>query len=190
MSKLRVAVLASGSGTLFQYLGEHADELQIDIVGLITDADVPAGNRAITLGIPVSVIPMLDDRVKWDQELATELSKLKPGLIVSAGFMRILGPIVLRFYQGRIINTHPAMLPMFPGAHAVRDAFAANVSSTGATIHFVDAGMDTGEIIAQAPVNLEPGDTQESLHERIKQVERKLLVQVVRDIVSGKVVLK
>jgi phosphoribosylglycinamide formyltransferase-1 len=190
VSKLRVAVLASGSGTLFQYLAEHAAELEVEIVGLITDAEVPAGDRAEALGIPVTVVPMLTDRVKWDQELATELSKLKPGLIVSAGFMRILGPIVLRFYQGRIINTHPAMLPMFPGAHAVHDALTAKVSSTGATVHFVDAGMDTGEVIAQAPVKVEPGDTQDLLHERIKQVERKLLVQVVRDIVSGKVVLK
>jgi phosphoribosylglycinamide formyltransferase-1 len=190
VSKLRVAVLASGSGTLFQYLAEHAPELEVEIVGLITDAEVPAGDRAIALGIPVTVVPMLTDRVKWDQELATELSKLKPGLIVSAGFMRILGPIVLRFYQGRIINTHPAMLPLFPGAHAVHDALAAKVSSTGATVHFVDAGMDTGVVIAQAPVKVEPGDTQDLLHERIKQVERKLLVQVVRDIVSGEVVLK
>ena len=190
MSKLRVAVLASGSGTLFQSLADHAGELEIEIVGLITDGEVPAVARAHALGIPVTVVPMLADRVKWDQELATELSKLKPAVIVSAGFMRILGPIVLRFYQGRIINTHPAMLPKFPGAHAVRDALAAKVSSTGATVHFVDSGMDTGEIIAQAPVNVEPDDTEELLHERIKQVERTLLVQVVRDIVSGKVVLK
>jgi phosphoribosylglycinamide formyltransferase-1 len=186
----RVVVLASGTGTLFTALANQADQIGIQIVGLITDSQVPACERAQELGIPVTVVPFLEDRVKWDQNLATELSRLKPALIISAGFMKILGPVVLRFHQGKIINTHPALLPNFPGAHAVRDALAAGVSETGATIHFVDKGVDTGEVIAQVRVKVEPGDTQDSLHERIKQAERELLVATVGDIALGKVTLK
>jgi phosphoribosylglycinamide formyltransferase-1 len=186
----RVVVLASGTGTLFTALAKQADQIGIEIVGLITDAQVPACERARELGIPITVVPLLEDRVKWDQNLATELSRLKPSLIVSAGFMKILGPVVLRFHQGKIINTHPALLPNFPGAHAVRDALAAGVTETGTTIHFVDKGIDTGEVIAQTRVKVEPGDTEESLHERIKQAERELLVATVKDIVQGKVTLR
>ncbi len=190
MPNFRVVVLASGTGTLFTALAKQADQIGIEIVGLITDAQVPACERARELGIPITVVPLLEDRVKWDQNLATELSRLKPSLIVSAGFMKILGPVVLRFHQGKVINTHPALLPNFPGAHAVRDALAAGVTETGTTIHFVDKGIDTGEVIAQTRVKVEPGDTKESLHERIKQAERELLVATVKDIVQGKVTLR
>ena len=190
MPNFRVVVLASGTGTLFTALAKRAEEIGIQIVGLVTDSEVPACDRARELGIPVSIVPLLEDRVKWDQNLATELSRLKPSLIVSAGFMKILGSVVLRFHQGKIINTHPALLPSFPGAHAVRDALAAGVSETGATIHFIDRGVDTGEVIAQARVKVEPGDTEETLHERIKEVERELLVVTVSDIAQGKVALK
>lgn len=190
MPNFRVVVLASGNGTLFTALAKQADQIGIQIVGLVTDAEVPACDRARELGIPVSIVPLLKDRVKWDQNLATEISRLKPSLIVSAGFMKILGPVVLRFYQGKIINTHPALLPSFPGAHAVRDALAAGVTETGSTIHFVDKGVDTGEVIAQARVKVESSDTEESLHERIKEVERELLVATVSDIAQGKVNLK
>ena len=127
------------------------------------------------------------DRSMWDQTLATELSRLKPELIVSAGFMKILGPKVLENYLGRIINTHPALLPLFPGAHAVRDALEAGVSVTGATVHFVDEGIDTGQIITSQQVMVEPDDTEALLHERIKVVERELLIAVVRDIANGKI---
>ena len=190
MPNFRVVVLASGAGSLFTALANHADQIEIQIVGLISEAEVPACDRARELGIPVTVVPFVEDRVKWDQNLATELSRLKPSLIVSAGFMKILGPVVLRFHQGKIINTHPALLPAFPGGHAVRDALAAGVLETGATIHFIDKGVDTGEVIAQSVVKVEPGDTEEVLHERIKRVERDLLVATVSDIVQGKVALK
>ncbi len=190
MPNFRVVVLASGTGTLFTALAKSANDIGIQIVGLITDKEVPACDRARELDIPVTVIPFEKDRVKWDQNLATELSRLKPSLIVSAGFMKILGPVVLRFFQGKIINTHPALLPNFPGGHAVRDALLAGVSETGATIHFVDKGVDTGEVIAQAVVKVEPGDTEDVLHERIKQVERDLLISTVSEIVQGKVTLK
>lgn len=129
------------------------------------------------------------DRIAWDQSLATELRRLKPELIISAGFMKILGQEVLASYIGRIINTHPALLPLFPGAHAVRDALQAGVSETGATVHFVDAGIDTGQVITQQQVMVEPDDTEALLHERIKVVEREILVRVVRDIANGKIML-
>jgi phosphoribosylglycinamide formyltransferase-1 len=127
------------------------------------------------------------DRSIWDQKLVTELGRLKPELIVSAGFMKILGPKVLENYLGRIINTHPALLPLFPGAHAVRDALEAGATVTGATVHFVDEGIDTGQIITSQQVMVEPDDTEALLHERIKVVERELLISVVREIASGKI---
>lgn len=189
MPNLRVAVLASGSGTLFEALALRADEIGVEIVGLVTDAKVAAGDRAAALNIPVTVIPMSAVRADWDLSLATQLMRLKPELIVSAGFMKILGPKVLESYLGRIINTHPALLPLFPGAHAVREALEAGVSETGATVHFVDAGIDTGQIIAQQQVMVEPDDTEALLHERIKVVEREILVRVVRDIANGNIEL-
>ena len=189
MPNLRVVVLASGTGTLFEALAIRADEIGIEIVGLVTDAKVAACDRAAALNIPVTVIPMSVDRIAWDQSLATELRRLKPELIISAGFMKILGQEVLASYMGRIINTHPALLPLFPGAHAVRDALQAGVSETGATVHFVDAGIDTGQVILQQQVMVEPDDTEALLHERIKVVEREILVRVVRDIANGKIML-
>lgn len=189
MPNLRVVVLASGAGTLFEALAIRADEIGIEIVGLVTDAKVTACDRAVALNIPVTVVPMSVDRISWDQALATELRRLQPELIISAGFMKILGKEVLASYVGRIINTHPALLPLFPGAHAVRDALQAGVSETGATVHFVDAGIDTGQIIVQQQVMVEPNDTEALLHERIKVVEREILVRVVRDIANGKIML-
>ena len=189
MPNLRVVVLASGAGTLFEALALRADEIGIEVVGLVTDAKVAACDRAASLNIPVTVIPMVTDRAEWDLCLEAELKRLQSELIVSAGFMKILGPKVLESYLGRIINTHPALLPLFPGAHAVRDAVAAGVLEAGATVHFVDAGIDTGQIIVQQQVMVEPDDTEELLHERIKVVERELLVRVVRDIANGNIAL-
>ena len=187
MPNLRVVVLASGTGTLFEALANRANEIGIEVVGLIADAKVAACERAISLDIPVTVLPMNVDRSTWDERLATELNRLKPELIVSAGFMKILGPKVLENYLGRIINTHPALLPLFPGAHAVRDALKARVTVTGATVHFVDEGIDTGKIITSQQVRVEPDDTEALLHERIKVVERELLIAVVRDFANGNI---
>lgn len=187
MPKLRVVVLASGSGTLFEALANQANEIGIEIVSLISDNHVAAGDRAASLKIPVAVVRLETDRDTWDRNLARELTMINPDLIVSAGFMKILGPKVLAEFAGKIINTHPAFLPHFPGAHAVRDALQAGVISTGATIHFVDAGVDTGQIIAQQQVMVKPDDTEATLHERIKVIERELLVNVVRDIAKGNI---
>jgi phosphoribosylglycinamide formyltransferase-1 len=120
------------------------------------------------------------DRAQWDAELAVAIAAHNPDWVVSAGFMRILGPEVLAQFPNRIVNTHPALLPSFPGAHAVADALAYGVTVTGCTVHLVDAGVDTGPVLAQQAVSVKVDDTEESLHERIKSVERELLVEVVQ----------
>jgi len=185
VSNPRIVVLASGAGSLFRSLIDARASLGIDIVGLISDAQVPAVDIAHDSGIPAFVIPVGSDRAQWNSDLASQLRSLAPDLIVSAGFMRVLGRTVVDEFEGRIINTHPALLPLFPGAHGVRDALAAGVKVTGTTVHFVDAGVDTGRIIAQAEVPVLDGDTETSLHERIKVQERALLVEVVGEIVRG-----
>ena len=113
------------------------------------------------------------------------LADAAPDLVVSAGFMRLVGPAVLDAFGGRLINTHPALLPAFPGAHAVRDALAAGVAVTGATVHLVDAGLDTGPVLAQREVAVHAGDDEARLHERIKDVERELLVETVAALVTA-----
>ena len=125
-------------------------------------------------------MPLGPDRGAWDEQLAEVVAAAEPDLVVSAGFMKILGPAFLDRFEGVTINTHPAILPSFPGAHAVRDALAYGVKVTGSTVHFVDAGVDTGAIIAQQPVTVAPDDTEDSLHEKIKAVERELIVSVLR----------
>ncbi len=184
MNEFRIAVLASGSGTLFQALIDQQSNHQGTLVGLVTDVDCPAIQRAKSSGIPVTKVSLNSNRDAWDFELAQTLTKLNPDLIVSAGFMKILGPRVLTELRGKIINTHPALLPKFPGAHAVADTLAAGEKVSGSTIHFVDEGVDTGQIIMQKEVEILPSDTIQTLHERIKQVEKELLVQVVKQFVS------
>jgi len=182
----RVVILASGSGTLAQAIFDaRENELtNADIVAVISDkADSQVLDRALSASVESFVIPMLPDRAEWDRELETLLAALKPDLVVSAGFMRILSPkIVERF---RVINSHPSLLPLFPGAHAVRDALAAGATQTGTTIHWVDAGLDTGEIIAQEQLEILDTDTEESLHERIKILERGLIVATIAQILSN-----
>ncbi len=176
----RIVILASGSGTLAQAIFDaHATgKISADIVAVISDQkDAAVLQRAERAKIETFTIPMLADRGEWDRELETLIAALRPDLVISAGFMRILSHRITEKF--RIINSHPALLPAFPGAHAVRDALAAGVSETGTTIHWVDAGIDTGPIIAQEKVKVLPGDTEESLHERIKIVERGLIVATI-----------
>src|SRR5690606_34469341 len=118
-----------------------------------------------------------------------EIQAASPDLVVSAGLMRILPGRLVRALSPNLINTHPALLPLFPGAHAVRDALAAGASETGLTVHVIDEGVDTGPIIRQARVRIRPGEAEDDLHERIKQVERPLLIDVVRDIAEGRISL-
>jgi phosphoribosylglycinamide formyltransferase-1 len=182
-SRARVAVLLSGTGSLCAALLDAADDptFPADVVAVGSDRDAEGLEHARRRGLPTFVCALADhpDRSAWDRSLAAELSAFAPDLVVSAGFMKIVGPAVLNAFGGRLINTHPALLPAFPGAHAVRDALAAGATVTGATVHVVDAGVDTGPVLAQREVAVLPGDDEARLHERIKHVERQLLVETV-----------
>ena len=173
----RVLILASGAGSLAQAIID-AVELDIEIVALISDSvQAHVLQRAHDAGIETQVVPMKENRDMWNVEIIEKTAYYKPDLVVSAGFMRILPPdFVNRFPT---INTHPALLPDFPGAHAVRDALAAGVSVSGSTVHWVDAGVDTGPIITQMEVPVLPNDDEARLHERIKKVERGLIVATI-----------
>ncbi|GAB2506406.1 phosphoribosylglycinamide formyltransferase [Corynebacterium atrinae] len=178
-TRLNVVVLVSGSGTLLQSLLDNQDDsYRVSLV--IADVQCPALDRAEGAGVDTRVVELDGDRAAWNITLADAIAEGHPDLIVSAGFMKILGAGVLDRFGGRIINTHPALLPSFPGAHAVRDALAHGVKVTGSTVHFIDAGVDTGPIIAQQAVSIKPGEDEDSLHERIKQIERQLIVSVLK----------
>ena len=177
-----VVVLVSGAGTNLQALidasADPAYGVRIAAVG--ADRDGIAGlDRARAAGIPSFVCRVADfsSRADWDAALADQLDSYASAFVVSAGFMKLLGPQTLGRHT--VVNTHPALLPAFPGAHAVRDALAYGVTLTGTTCHLVDAGVDTGPIIEQHAVAVEPDDTEESLHERIKVIERRMLVDIV-----------
>ena len=177
-----IVVLVSGSGTLLQALVDASLDpaygVRILAVGADRD-DIEGLRRAERAGIETFVCRVADfpDRVAWDVALAAEIAARAPDLVVTAGFMKLLGPATLGGWT--ILNTHPALLPSFPGAHAVRDALAHGVKVTGTTAHLVDAGIDTGPILAQRAVEVLDDDTEDSLHERIKVVERELLVDLV-----------
>ena len=176
----RIVVLASGAGTLLQALLDSSF-VAPSIVAVGSDVpDCGALVRARAAGVPAFCVQpsSFSTRDEWNAALLAELESCTPDLVLSAGFMRLIGPSVLDAFPGRIINTHPALLPSFPGAHGVRDALAYGVKVTGCTVHLVDAGVDTGEIIAQKAVDVLPTDDESSLHERIKALERSLLVEV------------
>lgn len=180
----RVVVLVSGSGTLLASLLEATATpcYPAEVVAVGADRPGIAGlQRAERAGLPVFAVPLRDglDRESWDRALTAAVAEHEPDLVVCTGFMKILGPAFLERFAGRTLNTHPALLPAFPGMHAVADALAHGVRVSGATVHLVDSGMDTGPILAQQPVEVLPEDTAERLHERIKVVERRLLVDVV-----------
>ncbi|MDR6908643.1 phosphoribosylglycinamide formyltransferase-1 [Rhodococcus fascians] len=179
----RVVVLASGTGSLLQSLvaATTAEDYPARIVAVGVDRECAAARHADDAAIPHFRIGLRDfaDRAAWDEALTDAALGFEPDLIVTAGFMKILGPRFLDAFAGRIVNTHPALLPSFPGAHAVRDALDRGVKLTGSTVHLVDSGVDTGPILAQEAVPVLDGDDEAALHERIKTVERRLLVDVI-----------
>jgi phosphoribosylglycinamide formyltransferase-1 len=183
---MKIAILASGTGSLARaVLSAWRDgQLQLEIVGLIADRECPALDLADDFSVPKLLVDYksFPDRAAWNLALAQNFAQLSPDLFVSLGFMRILPPEIVFNY--RIINTHPALLPAFPGAHAVRDALAAGAGITGSTVHWVDSGVDTGKVIAQRQVPILPADTEELLHERIKIVERSLIVETLKSMSS------
>lgn len=180
----RVVVLVSGSGTLLQALLDAATDAAYPARVVAVGADRPGIEglaRAESKGVPTFAVALRDhpDRDTWNAALTKAVAEHEPDLVVSAGFMKILGPAFLDGVGCPMINTHPALLPSFPGTHGVADALAYGVKVTGATVHLVDAGVDTGPVLAQSPVLVEPGDTVGSLHERIKIEERRMLVETV-----------
>lgn len=185
MPTTRLVVLASGAGSILQALLDAGADLCVVAVG--ADRPAPALRRATAAGLPTFVVAPAEhpDRESWDQALAEATAAYDPHFVVCAGFMRILGSGFLSRFAGRVVNTHPALLPAFPGAHAVRDALAYGVKVTGATVHLVDAGLDTGPVVAQEPVPVLPEDDEALLHERIKVVERRLLVVALRRLARG-----
>ena len=189
-SARRIVVLVSGAGSnLAALLTAHADaSYGARVVGVVSDKP-GAGALALArvAGMPTAAIAPSDfaDRAGWDRGLTEAVGVFRPDLVVSAGFMRILGARFLDRFPGRVLNTHPALLPSFPGAHGVRDALSYGVLVTGATLHVVDAGVDSGPIVAQVAVAVEPDDDEASLHERIKVAERVLLVEWVGRIARG-----
>lgn len=185
----RLIVMASGSGTLLQALLDAAQEpsYPAHVVAVISDRrDSQALRRAVDRGVAAHAVVLADfaDRAGWDLALTATVADGQPDLIVLAGFMKILSPGFLQRFPGRVINSHPALLPAFPGAHAVRDALIAGVPVTGASVIWVDEGVDTGEVIAQREVPVVDQDDESSLHERIKVAERDMLVHVVADLVA------
>lgn len=173
-SGISVAVLVSGSGTLLQAILDNQGQYRVDLV--VADVECAGLDRARAAGIRAEVVALDGDRDEWNGRLAETVAAVNPDVVVSAGFMKILGQKFLDRFEGSLINTHPALLPAFPGAHAVRDALAYGVKITGTTVHYIDAGVDTGEIIAQRAVDVRHGESEEELHERIKVEERELIV--------------
>jgi phosphoribosylglycinamide formyltransferase-1 len=185
----RAVVLISGTGTLLQALIDagQAPDYGVQIVAVGADRPGIAGlDRATAAGIPTFVQAVADhpSRTDWDRALAAEVSAYAPDLVISAGFMKLVGPAFLAQFGGRMINTHPALLPAFPGLHGPRDALAYGVKITGATVFLVDAGVDTGVILAQQAVPVRDDDTVEVLHERIKIAERDLLVDITHQLAT------
>jgi len=186
----RLVVLVSGTGTNLQALLDASAEPSFGAVVAAVGADrvgIEGLARAERAGIPTFTRRLADypDRAGWDRALTDAVSSYRPDLVVSAGFMKLVGPAFLAAYGGRFINTHPALLPAFPGVHGVRDALDYGVKVTGCTVFMVDAGTDTGPVIAQAAVPVRDDDDVALLHERVKVAERALLVDTVRAMASS-----
>jgi formyltetrahydrofolate-dependent phosphoribosylglycinamide formyltransferase len=183
---VRLVLLASGGGTTLQAI---LDDLQLRGQVVAAGTDVPgcaAMQRAAAAGVPTFTVALREhrDRDAWNEALSDGIAEHEPDLVVLAGFMRILGPkVVGRF---RIVNTHPALLPAFPGAHAVRDALAAGATTSGVTVHWVDEGVDTGPVIAQVVVPVQPDDDEDTLRARIQAAEKPLYVQAIRELTESR----
>jgi phosphoribosylglycinamide formyltransferase 1 len=185
----RLVVLVSGSGTLLQALIDACQDpaYGAQVVAVGSDRpDIQGLERAVRAGVPTFVQAVSDhpSRADWDRALTVEVAAYQPDLVISAGFMKLVGEEFLARFQGRMINTHPALLPSFPGIHGPRDALAYGVKITGATVFLVDSGVDSGVILDQRAVPVEEDDTAETLHERIKIVERTMLVAITHQLAT------
>ena len=179
---MRIVVLVSGTGSNLQAVLDAvaAGELDVEIAAVGADRNATYGiERAAAAGYETFVVNFKDYPVRadWNRALTEKVASYNPDVVLSSGFMRIVDEHFINTFEGRYVNTHPALLPSFPGAHGVRDALAYGVKVTGCTVHIADAGVDTGPILAQAAVEVLDGDTEETLHERIKVQERRLLIE-------------
>lgn len=184
---LRLVVLVSGSGTNFADLLERtrAGRVPAEIIAVGADRECGGIGLAREAGLQTFVEPFEAPRDAWSERIADRIAAFEPDVIVLSGFMRLLSPGVVARFEPAILNTHPAYLPEFPGAHGVRDALAAGATQSGASVIIVDSGVDTGPVLAQQRVPVLPEDTQDTLHDRIKLVERDLLASVIADIADG-----
>ncbi len=192
---MKVVVLVSGRGSNLQSLLDAIDagRCEASVVAVISDrAAAPALALAHARGIATEVVNPSDypDRTTWDAALARAVATYAPELVVLAGFMRILEASMLQRFAGRMVNVHPALLPAFPGRDAPAQAVAKRVSLSGCTVHLVDAGVDSGPILAQAAVPVLPADDAVTLHERIQRAEHWLLPAVIQAIANGSIVLE
>jgi phosphoribosylglycinamide formyltransferase-1 len=190
----RIVVLISGSGTNMDALigACQRGDVPARVVAVVADRDCEGLRLAEKRDVPTLVVEPggFETRDKWNEALRDEVAERDPDLVVSAGFMRLLAPVFVDAFEGRLINLHPSLLPSFPGPHGVRDALAAGVRVTGSTVHFIDNDVDHGPIILQRAVQIEPGETEDVLHERIKEVEHEMLPEACRLILEGKVALE
>ena len=187
-------VLISGGGSNLLALLEAAEDAEFPARVLAVGADRPADgfDHAERFGVPTFSVVMSNyaDRDEWGDAMLEQIQVWQPDLVILSGFMKLLPPRVIAALSPNLVNTHPAYLPEFPGAHGVRDALAAGVTETGASVIVVDNGVDSGPIISQERVPVFAGDTESGLHERIKPVERRLLIQAVLDIANSHINLK
>ena len=191
---LKLVVLISGGGSNLRALLEASEDAEFParVVAVGADRDAEGFEHAEAYGIPTFSVALssFDDRDAWGDALLEQIRFWQPDLVVLSGFMKLLPPRVVAALAPNAINTHPAYLPEFPGAHAVRDALAAGVAETGASVIVVDDGVDSGPIIAQERIPVHEGDDEARLHERIKPVERRLLIQAILDIANSRIDLK
>jgi phosphoribosylglycinamide formyltransferase-1 len=191
---LSLVVLISGGGSNLRALLEASEDAEFParVVAVGADRDADGFSHAELFGIPSFsvVLSSFPDREAWGDAMLEQIQSWQPDLVILSGFMKLLPPRVIDALSPNLINTHPAYLPEFPGAHGVRDALAAGATQTGASIIVVDNGVDSGPIVAQTRIPILPRDTEASLHDRIKPVERQLLIQAVLDIANGRIDLK
>jgi phosphoribosylglycinamide formyltransferase-1 len=187
---LSIVVLISGSGSNLRALLEACDNPLFPAKILAVGADNPASGlaHAEEFGVPTFVVEpeLFDSREKWSEVLLRNIEYHNPDLVILAGFMKVLPAGFVAALSPKIINLHPSLLPAFPGAHAVRDALSAGASKTGATVHIVDSGVDTGPVLAQREISIPAGISESDLHEQIKTIERSLIVEIVSEIAEGK----
>ncbi|MCL7747629.1 phosphoribosylglycinamide formyltransferase [Halalkalibacter alkaliphilus] len=186
---MKIAIFASGSGTNAEAIIHAARDglLDVEVALIVTDKpNAKVIERANLFNIPCFIADpkTYETKADFEQDVIRELGKCGVSFVVLAGYMRLIGPTLLNAYEGRMVNIHPSLLPSFPGLDAIGQAFKAKVKITGVTIHYVDAGMDTGEIIAQEPVRIEEDDTVDSLQKKVQAVEHELYPKTIQTIID------